>query len=181
MVAFFSLACSLLRFSISSGSVGCWSMSACLSLLLYVLLLVCLDVVGAHRVSVGARGCGGFEAVDVPVGAAHDPSVRSWIYLLIYGQCRPAFAGGSTCALMASSVIEQGERGSVVCLVAAKMLLRINHTRDQYLTCLAVSHQAVNITFWYRHVGCSKSVKPRKRCNFRELHVITYSKKFEIS
>ena len=47
--------------------------------------------------------------------------------------------GGPTCALMASSVIEQGEQGSVVCLVAAKMLLRINRTEGQYLTCSAVS------------------------------------------
>ena len=94
---------------------------------------------GVHRVSVGARGRVGFEVVGAPVGVVNDPSVRSWIYLLIHGQCRPAFVGGSTCALMASSVIEQGEQGSVVCLVAAKMLLRINRTEGQYLTCSAVS------------------------------------------
>ena len=46
VVAFFSLACSLLRFSISSGSVGCWSMLACLSPSVCVLLPVCLDVAG---------------------------------------------------------------------------------------------------------------------------------------
>ena len=45
-----------------------------------------------HRVSVGVRGCGGFEVVGAPVGVVNDPSVRSWIYLLIHGQCRPAFA-----------------------------------------------------------------------------------------
>ena len=57
-------------------------MSACLSLLLYVLLPVCLDVAGVHRVSVGVRGCGGFEAVSAPIGAAHDPSVlSSWTVL----------------------------------------------------------------------------------------------------
>ena len=32
---------------------------------------------GAHRVSVGARGRVGFEAVSAPVGVAHDPSVLS--------------------------------------------------------------------------------------------------------
>lgn len=67
-------------------------MSACLSPSLCVLLPVCLDVAGAHRVSVGVRDCAGFEAVDAPVSAAYDPSVLSWAYLLVYGQCRPAFA-----------------------------------------------------------------------------------------
>ena len=60
---------------------------------------------GVHRVSVGARGRVGFEVVGAPVGVVNDPSVRSWIYLLIHGQCRPAFVGGSTCALMASSIM----------------------------------------------------------------------------
>ena len=37
---------------------------------------------GVHRVSVGARGRGGFEAVSAPIGAAHDPSVlSSWTVL----------------------------------------------------------------------------------------------------
>ena len=67
-------------------------MLACLSLSLYVLLPVRLDVVGAHRVSVGARDCAGFEAVGAPVSVANDPSVLSWTYLLVHGQRCPAFA-----------------------------------------------------------------------------------------
>lgn len=74
-------------------------MSACLSPSLCVLLPVCLDVAGAHRVSVGVRDCAGFETVDAPVSAANDPSVLSWAYLLVHGQCRRVFVRwGYVCA-----------------------------------------------------------------------------------